>query len=74
MSRKNILKVPSDFSSINAAVSAAEPGDVIRVSNGTYYEKVQITKSDLVLEAEDGATTGGLLHRSSENRRLRFPA
>jgi nitrous oxidase accessory protein NosD len=56
MSRKNILKVPSDFSSINAAVSAAEPGDVIRVSNGTYYEKVQITKSDLVLEAEDGAT------------------
>ena len=38
-----------DGDSIQAAVAAAEPGDVIRVYPGTYHETVYIDKDDIVL-------------------------
>lgn len=38
------LNVPANYSTIQAAVNAATPGDTIRVSSGTYYEHVTVTK------------------------------
>ncbi|MFE7775098.1 nitrous oxide reductase family maturation protein NosD [Streptomyces sp. NPDC057445] len=35
--------------SIQTAVNAAKPGDVIDIAPGTYYESVTVTKSDLTL-------------------------
>ncbi len=37
-----VLKVPADFPTIQAAVDAALPGDVVRVSAGSYAETVLI--------------------------------
>lgn len=49
------LKVPSQFATIQDAVNAAQPGDVIEVSAGTYPEHVVVSgKSDLVLRARKG--------------------
>src|SRR3989442_25432 len=44
----------ADFTSINAAISAARPGDMVKVCPGIYHETVVVDKSDLVLA---GATT-----------------
>ena len=42
----------ADFSSIQAAVGAAQPGDKILVCPGTYRESVLVNKSDLRIEAQ----------------------
>src|SRR3712207_2955078 len=44
------------FSSIQAAVDAAAPGDIVVVKRGTYVEQVVIDGKDLTLDAEDNAT------------------
>jgi hypothetical protein len=41
------------FTKIRDAVTAAKPGDVIRVCAGTYHEQVVMDK-DLVIEADNG--------------------
>jgi parallel beta-helix repeat protein len=48
----DVLRVPQDFGTIQAAVDAASPGDVIRVSPGTYPERVTISTSAIRLEAD----------------------
>ena len=47
------LMVPAQYRTIQAAVNAAEPGDVIYVTPGTYCEQVLITKSDLTVRQRD---------------------
>jgi parallel beta-helix repeat protein len=42
----------ADFNSIQAAVTAAQPGDKILVCPGTYQESVLVNKSDLRIEAQ----------------------
>lgn len=48
------LKVPGDFSSIQAALTAAAAGDVVEVSSGTYFEDVVISGSGKTLRAKSG--------------------
>lgn len=50
------LRVPQDFPTIQAAINAAQTGNTIIVSAGTYNENVTITKS-LALRGADRRTT-----------------
>jgi parallel beta-helix repeat protein len=50
-------KVPEEYSTIQEAINASNPGDIINVSKGTYYEHLTITKDRLVLAGENVSTT-----------------
>lgn len=43
----------ADFTSIQAAVTAAAPGDEIVVCAGTYHEQVTVSKNDVTIVAND---------------------
>jgi pectin methylesterase-like acyl-CoA thioesterase len=47
--------VPREYPTIQAAVDAANPGDLIRIAPGTYREQVVVpqSKHDLVLRGAD---------------------
>ena len=47
------LRVPRDFASIQAAVDAASPGDMVLIAPGIYREAVRITTPHLTLRGED---------------------
>jgi parallel beta-helix repeat protein len=50
------LKVPQQFATIQGAVDAADPGDVIQVAKGIYSENVSISaKNGLTLVGKPGA-------------------
>jgi len=51
------ITVPDDFSTIQEAVNAANPGDTIYVRAGTYQEIVTINKNNLALTGENKHTT-----------------
>jgi hypothetical protein len=48
-----ILNVPSDFPTIQKAVDAAAPGDLILVGEGTYNEAVQVQTDNLTIRGVD---------------------
>jgi len=41
--------VPGTYATIQAAITAADPGDIILVAAGTYNESVSVTKNGLIL-------------------------
>jgi hypothetical protein len=49
------INVPGDYSTIQAAINAADPGDTIQVAAGTYDEQVVINKN-LTLQGVGDAT------------------
>jgi len=53
---RGVIRVPGDYSTIQAAVNAAEPGAKIQVASGIYCEHVLITKSNLQLQSPPGAS------------------
>jgi parallel beta-helix repeat protein len=58
-SQENVIKVPRDFPTIQAAVNAANPGDTIKVAAGVYNENVVISTSGLRLKGSEGAVIDG---------------
>lgn len=50
------LRVPSEYTSIQAAVEAAKDNDVIRIASGVYKEQVRIQSKKLTLIGQPGAT------------------
>lgn len=58
-SEVNVLRVPRDYATIQAAVNAASPGDTINVAAGVYNENVVIATSGLRLHASSGAVIDG---------------
>jgi hypothetical protein len=55
----NVLEVPRDYATIQAAVDAASPGDIIQVRAGVYNENVVIVTSGLRLHGSSGAVIDG---------------
>jgi len=47
------IHVPADKPTIQGAVDAAQPGDLILVAPGTYHEAVKVCTSDLTIRGED---------------------
>lgn len=52
---RGVIRVPGDYTTIQAAVNAAEPGDKIQVASGVYCEHVVISTSNLQLQSPPGA-------------------
>jgi parallel beta-helix repeat protein len=46
--------VPDDYTTIQAAVDAAGPEDVILIRDGTYKENVKVNKAHLTIKSENG--------------------
>ena len=52
-----IIHVPADYSTIQAAVNAARPGDLVLISPGIYHEAVHVTSPDITIRGVDRNTT-----------------
>jgi hypothetical protein len=51
-----VLRVPDDFDTIQAAVDAAAPGDLVLIGPGTYTEAVDVVTDDLTIRGLDRNT------------------
>ena len=49
----SVLRVPEDFTTIQAAVDHARPGDMISVAPGIYHEAVKVNTPNLTIRGRD---------------------
>ncbi|MGB0114374.1 MAG: right-handed parallel beta-helix repeat-containing protein [Ilumatobacteraceae bacterium] len=49
----DVLAVPGDFDTIQAAVDASLPGDVVLISPGVYHEAVNVTTDEITIRGLD---------------------
>jgi hypothetical protein len=49
----SVLRVPQDHDTIQAAVDAADPGDLVLIEEGTYHEAVDVTTPDITIRGMD---------------------
>jgi len=56
LSNANTIKVPEDFSTIQAAINASTNGDTVLVASGTYYENINFKGKNIVLTSYYGIT------------------
>lgn len=50
------LNVPAAYDTIQEAIDAARPGDLVLIAPGTYNETVEVTTDQIVLRGEDRNT------------------
>ena len=53
---EGVIAVPADYATIQEAVDAAAPGDLILISPGTYYEAVNVGTDNLTIRGLDRNT------------------
>jgi hypothetical protein len=51
------IKVPADYSTIQAAINAAVDGDTVLVSDGTYTEKIDFNGKAITVQSVNGAAS-----------------
>lgn len=72
----NVIRVPANYQTIQAAINAANPGDSIIVAPGVYYEHVIVNKTlSLIGETKettiiDGSRTSIVVRISADNVNL----
>ena len=50
---EHVLNVPDDYATIQEAVDAAVPGDLVLIAEGTYNEQVTVETDDVVIRGVD---------------------
>lgn len=53
MAPGSTLRVPEDFPTINAALTAAKPGDMISIAPGTYHEALIVKTPNITIRGRD---------------------
>lgn len=60
------IHVPGDYSTIQAAIDAADPGDTIEVADGTYTENVDVYKQ-VTIRSENGYSSTTVVAVNSDD-------
>src|SRR5580765_833476 len=69
----NVIHVPADYPTIQAAVNTANTNDTIHIAAGVYTEQVQIISKTLTLIGQPGTILRATTNMSSPPDSMNFP-